>query len=76
VQQLLRTLQNSSGPGAARGMVFSEFRELFLLLPRSDMLVDYWLRASCPGACDIGGCVTVRDEVPRKVRTRMRNIQK
>jgi len=46
---------------SARSMSFADFRRLFLLLPQTDMLVDYWLRAACPGACDIGSCVTVRE---------------
>ena len=50
-----------------RSMTFKEFRRLFLLLPRSDMLVDYWLRASAPALCDIGGCVVVRDAARTKV---------
>ncbi|EIE21007.1 mitochondrial carrier [Coccomyxa subellipsoidea C-169] len=46
---------------SGRSMSFSDFRQLFLLLPQTDMLVDYWLRAACPGACDIGGGVVMHD---------------
>lgn len=50
-------------------MSFADFRQLFLLLPQTDMIVDYWLRAACPGACDIGGGVVVREgNAPAKVR--------
>ncbi|KAK9821932.1 hypothetical protein WJX81_004115 [Elliptochloris bilobata] len=56
LRRLLATLP------AEGGISFAEFRRLFMLLPSSDLLVDYWIRASCPAACDIGGCVVVRDE--------------
>lgn len=54
-------LRGGRGARSARSMSFADFRRLFLLLPQTDMLVDYWLRAACPGACDIGSCVTVRE---------------
>ena len=63
--------------GGGRGvlqcsMSFADFRQLFLLLPQTDMIVDYWLRAACPGACDIGGGVVVREgNAPAKVRPQL-----
>ena len=66
VQRLLK-IQGMSESTMQRSMTFKEFRRLFLLLPRSDMLVDYWLRASAPALCDIGGCVVVRDAAKAKV---------
>ena len=53
-------------------MSFADFRQLFLLLPQTDMLVDYWLRAACPGACDIGGGVVMHDgNTAARVRCRL-----
>ena len=66
----MRTLLGTLGhaAGGRGGITFAEFRRFFLLLPRQDMLVDYWLRASCPGACDIGARILMRDDaVPAKV---------
>ena len=34
---------------------------------RALLQVDYWIRANCPGACDIGGCIVVHDEKKNKV---------
>ena len=40
------------------------------------MLVDYWLRASCPSACDIGARVLMRDDTaPAKVSGRQSAVQ-
>lgn len=77
VEALMQTALRPAGRTLKRGgrgtpqssMSFADFRQLFLLLPQTDMIVDYWLRAACPGACDIGGCVVVREgNAPAKVR--------
>ncbi len=68
--QAVRGLLDSLGQaaGGRGGITFSEFRRFFLLLPKQDMLVDYWLRASCPSACDIGARILMRDDAaPAKV---------
>ncbi|CAL8469144.1 g8685 [Coccomyxa elongata] len=69
VEALMQTALQPAGSKPKRGgggtrqssMSFADFRQLFLLLPQTDMIVDYWLRAACPGACDIGGGVVVRE---------------
>lgn len=72
MSELLNTLRGAPGGqagGAEPGIPFADFRRFFLLLPRTEMLVDYWLRASCPSACDIGARVLMRDDTaPAKVR--------
>ena len=63
--------------GSERGVSYAAFRSFFLLLPQTDMMVEYWLNAHCPGRCDVGGCVVLRDQ-PAKVsgpwRTRVRRL--
>ena len=71
MSELLSTLRGAPGGQAGAtepGIPFADFRRFFLLLPRTEMLVDYWLRASCPSACDIGARVLMRDDTaPAKV---------
>ncbi|KAK9811389.1 hypothetical protein WJX72_003076 [[Myrmecia] bisecta] len=62
-REAVRMLVDSLAPGERKaGIQFAEFRDLFLLLPQTDMLVEYWISAKCPGQLDIGGCVAIRDQ--------------
>jgi len=38
---------------------FDDFRNFFLLLPKNDMLMDYYMSARDCSPCDIGGCVVL-----------------
>jgi hypothetical protein len=66
VSRLLGDLRESIAQTRRPGISFDEFRNFFLLLPRNEMLVDYFVSARCPAICDIGACAVVnRDDTPQ-----------